>query len=212
MRAPGPASWHRSTGGAVRSPSTTCPRPRTARCTWPAPSSTRTGPRPRASGRRVPGRESDPGRTCMPGCPSRASFPVIASTARDARFAAALRPYRRAHSDVRISATSRTRSSSTSDGSATMRRRPCAVSAASTYSAPNRANLSRRSTAITLTDGSRSRARNLRAGTGSFPASYQRRAVVYDTPAETAHSLRINEHYRRLLDAKGHQSDSSCNP
>src|SRR6185437_4635360 len=74
--------------------------------------------------------------------------PVIAATARAARSAAARCPYRRAHRDVRISVTSRIRSSSTSDGSATSSRRPCAASAASTYSAPNRANPSRCSVTI----------------------------------------------------------------
>ena len=43
-------------------------------------------------------------------------------------------------------------------------RRPWAASAASTDSAPNRANRSRCSTTIVVTDGSRSRARNLRRG------------------------------------------------
>ncbi len=57
---------------------------------------------------------------------------------------------------------SRTRSSSPSAGSTTSSRRPCAASAASTYSAPNRANLSRCSTTIVATSGSRSSARNLR--------------------------------------------------
>jgi len=46
----------------------------------------------------------------------------------------------------------------------TSSRRPWAAGAASTGSAPNRANRSRCSTTIVVTDGSRSRARNLRRG------------------------------------------------
>src|SRR5207248_6537646 len=58
---------------------------------------------------------------------------VTASTARRAQFTPARRPYSRAHNNVRISVTSRTRSSSTSAGSTTSNRRPCAVRAASPY-------------------------------------------------------------------------------
>src|ERR1019366_6599506 len=119
-------------------------------------------------------------RHCGSSCPS-------AATARAARFAAARRPYSRAHRDVRISVTSRTRSSSTSDGSATASLRPCADSAASTYSAPNRANLSRCSTTITVTEGSRSSPRNLRRWPFSAdPTSVTTRPTASPSPAAHA--------------------------
>src|SRR5579884_4213770 len=92
----------------------------------------------------------------------RGSLPVMACTARAARLLAARLPYRRAHREVRISVTSRPRSSSTSLGSTTTSRLPVASSAASTYSAPKRAKRSRCSTRIVVTPASRRSARNRR--------------------------------------------------
>src|ERR1035437_8676320 len=78
----------------------------------------------------------------------------IAAAARAARFAPSRRPYRRAHSDVRISAWSRTKSSSTSAGSTTSNLRPDADSTASTYSAPNLAKRPGCSTTTVVTSRS----------------------------------------------------------
>src|ERR1017187_10332375 len=113
--------------------------------------------------------------------------PVATATARFTRSAAALRPYSRAHKDVRISVTSRTRPPSTSDGSTTSSRRPCAESAASTYSPPNRANLSRSPTTMVVTDPSRSRARNARRLPFSAePTSVTTRPTASPSPAAHA--------------------------
>ncbi len=87
---------------------------------------------------------------------------VAAAMALATRLAAARRPERRAQRLVGISVTSHTRSSSTSDGSPTSNRRPCAASAASTYSASNRANRSRCSPTIVVAELSRRRAKSLR--------------------------------------------------
>ena len=73
---------------------------------------------------------------------------AAAAAAFFARPAANRRPYSRAHKEVKISVTSRTRSSSGSLSSTTTTRRPCAPRAASTYSPPKRQYLSRCSTMI----------------------------------------------------------------
>ncbi len=64
-------------------------------------------------------------------------------------------------------------------------RRPWAAGAASTDSAPNRAKPSRGSTTMVVTDGSRSRVRDLR------------RAVGDDTPGCSAHRSRFVDCHHR---------------
>ncbi|SNQ49983.1 Uncharacterised protein (modular protein) [Frankia canadensis] len=113
---------------------------------------------------------------------------VASTTARAARFAAARRPYSRAHIDVRISVMSRTRSSSTSAGSTTSNSRPCAANTASTYSAPNRANRPRCSTTIALTPGSPSNTNNFpRWPFNTEPTSVTTRPT--GRPCPTAHTV-----------------------
>ena len=87
-------------------------------------------------------------------------------------------PHNRAHSDVRISVTSRTKSSSTSVGSTTSNLRPDADSTASTYSAPNLANRSLCSTTTVVTPGSRSKANSfLRRPFSADPTSVTTRST-----------------------------------
>ena len=92
-------------------------------------------------------------------------------------------PHNRAHSDVRISVTSRTRSSSTSPGSTTSNLRPDADSTASTYSTPNLANQSLCSTTTVMTFRSRSKVNSFpRRPFSSGPTSVTTRTTGRSRP------------------------------